>query len=222
MDTSLPRHSAISRFFSRSSNAFITAAATIIAALISVYGVQKHEQTVADDRVAQVQQQLDATRKELRNANAKLAAVTTDTTTTEPVPAPEPTQDIYSKTPIATKTQQGFEIKLFGCPREGGAVRCYFSVTNRRAERRLQIAGYPGDQRYSRAFDDQGQLHTTEVPEILGISDTEVTLPENVTLRASLTFKSVPNAVRGFAVLKFVFHYAYNTYEADFPDVVVR
>jgi hypothetical protein len=186
--------------------------------------VRKHEQNVADGRVAQVQKQRDAAQKELDEAKAKLAALTThtDTTTTDPDPAPERTQDIYSNPPIATKTEQGFEIKLFGCPREGGAVRCYFSVTNTRAERTLQIAGYPGDQRYSRAYDDRGQLHTTEIPEISGIGDTEMTLPENVTLRASLTFKSVPGAVQSFRVLKFVFHYAYNTYDADFTNVVVR
>lgn len=225
MENTTTRRSPIVRFFSRSSNAFITAAATIIAAVISVYGVRQH----AEVKVSQAEKELEVTRKLLRDATAQIELLRSGNETTDTAGTTEATANggstsaanLYASNPIATNEAQNFDIRLYRCRREGGAVRCYFAVTNKQAERALQIAGYPGDNRYSRAYDDQGQLHTAEIPEISGVTGNEVSMPEGVTLRVVLTFKTVPSSVRQFSVVKFVFHHAYNTHSADFRDITI-
>jgi hypothetical protein len=134
---------------------------------------------------------------------------------------PDAEDVIYGKPPIGQREAQGFKVRFYGCQRESGTVKCYFDVTNTKAERKFTLAGYPGDDRYSRAYDDHGQQHTANVPVVSGAGN-ETTIPDGVTVRASLVFASVPASTNKFVALKFVFDYAYNEYTVDFRDVVVN
>src|SRR5207244_3282244 len=104
---------------------------------------------------------------------------------------------------IGRQQEQGFDIRFYGCRRASNAVKCYFDITNTKAERSFQLAGYPGDTRYSRVYDDHGQQHTANTPEVSGVTNNEVTIPEGVTVRASLVFQTIPASTKTLSVLKF-------------------
>jgi|ERR1043165_2208691 hypothetical protein len=161
-----------------------------------------------DDRIAQLTAENDSLKRRIGQ-----------TMPTSNASAGDNDEDkIYKGTVIAQRQEQGFSIKFYGCRRGSNAVKCYFDVTNTMAERKFQLAGYPGDQRYSRAYDDHGQQHTANTPEVSGATQ-EVTIPDGLTVRASLVFATVPANVQQFTDLKVVFFYAYKEYAVDFRDI---
>jgi hypothetical protein len=190
----------------------------IVAALIGTavgksQGRQESRQTVStqEGQIAQLQSENEGLKRQLAQPpNSKTPITATD--------AGSDDDSVYGGALVAQKEEQGFVIKFFGCRRTSSAVKCYFAITNTKAERKFQLAGYPQDLRYSRAYDDHGEQHTANTPEVSG-STGEVTIPDGLTVRASLVFATVPAPVHRFTDLKFVFFYTNNQYAVDFRDI---
>ena len=210
----------------REKGAWIGAIATLLAAVIGAWATLharaqvsevKHEQKSTLEEVARLREEVTQRDKVISDLERRLKGTTTAVDDVSDEDA------IYDHAPRAQGQEQGFEIKLYACRRNSAAVNCYFDVKNLRADRKFQIAGYPGDNRYSRGYDDHGQLHTAEVPEISGSENGDVvTIPEGVTLRATLTFKSVTTSRKTFSDLAFVFFYEYETYAVHFRNVAIE
>jgi hypothetical protein len=205
---------------------WLGAIATLVAALIGAWATMhartqvievKNEQRVTLEEVARLRDQL--AQRDAEIARLKRGPVagtgTTDTDVTDSDDA------VYAKGARAQHTEQGFNIRFYGCRRATNTVKCYFDVVNTQAERKFELEGYPGDDRYSRAFDDHGQQHTANVPEFAGLSSQQTTIPERLPVRAALVFATVPSSVTIFRDLKFVFGYNYELYTVDFRDVTI-
>lgn len=166
--------------------------------------------------------QRDARIRQLSNDNAalrqRIAQLEKSGDTANNVGAADTDDAIYGGAIVGKGQEQGFTVRFYGCRRLSHDVKCYFDVTNTKAERKFQLTGYPDDARYSRAFDDHGQQHTASSTEVSGSRDA-VAIPDGLTLRASIVFNTVPLSTQRFADLKFVFDYDYNLYTVDFRDI---
>lgn len=200
----------------------VVAAALIGSAVGKKSGRAEQAQTVTaqDAQIAQLDNQIVQLKAQNETLKRQLAQTDTSSTSRTTTTGESDDDAVYGGAVVAQRQEQGFVIKFYGCRRSSSGVKCYFSVTNTKAEREFQLAGYPGDQRYSRAYDDHGEQHTANTPEVSGSTE-KVTIPDGLTVRASLLFATVPAAVHRFADLKFVFFYDYNQYAVDFRDVTI-
>lgn len=227
MSTSENASRALKSTSARRKDALIAAFATVLAAVIlasgGVIAAGRRDRAELREEISILQATLSSKTKQISVLEQKLrvagslvldagATVVPSTSTPDGVPPP------VARTLIGRQQEQGFDIGFYGCYRAAGAVRCQFDVTNTKAERYFRVLA-DTDQRDSRGYDDQGQQLLATSAEIPGADHAGLTIPDGVTVNASVTFTTVPASTTTFVVLKFVFTYEYNRYSVEFRNV---
>ncbi len=229
MGNETPRRNRLLHFFSKTSNAIIAAAATIIAALITVVGVSKHEERSQSLEIATLQPLVKSLTNEVERIRADADAkqrmidklrealeVERRRTTTEnhsnPVPettvSVEPTSNKPAKPPERPAVKppmlgevNGFTFALTQCTRSGETVLCHLTVTNNENQRTLCVFGGSGA---TRVVDDHANEYHAESVQ-LGSSHgryTSVRVPSGVPLNCWLRFRNIPQDTRQFKLLQ--------------------
>lgn len=204
--------------------AFATVLAAVILALGGIIAAGKRDRAELREEISTLQASLNDKTKQISVLEQKLrvaesasdspsSAVVPTAAAGDPIPPPS-----VVRTLIGKQQEQGFDIAFYGCRRAAGVVRCEFEVTNTKAERYFRVQA-DTDQRDSRGYDENGQQLLATSAEIPGAYHAGLTIPDGVTVRASVTFTTVPASTTKFVVLKFVFMYEHDRYSVEFRNV---
>ncbi len=131
-------------------------------------------------------------------------------------PLPVPSTDTFvsadpyaGATPVAIERAQGFSIGLLGCHRGGGgSVTCEMLVKNEASGKTFELVGQGTSSFSSRLFDDKQRMFRADEASVANVHGrhAKTNIPPGRTLRAAVTFESLPIDFDTITLLEVTFY----------------
>lgn len=117
---------------------------------------------------------------------------------------------------------EGFSFNLTRCYRAGGNVYCNFVITNQGSEQIFELTANRSSTNNSRAIDEGGYLREANYALLGGSNAPDIRVPTGVPISAVVVFKSIPESVREFSLLKINFRVYIENYEIEFRNISIE